>query len=93
MPVINPVEEPAVAMVGLPLAQRPPGDELNRVDVIPMQILVVPVIRPGSGFTVNDSVTVQPDGKVYVTVEVPGAKVVTRPAPPPRFNTVATVLL
>ena len=64
MPEIMPVRLPAAAIAGLLLLHMPPVTLLCNVDILPMQALVVPVIGPGSGFTVMFAVARQPDESV-----------------------------
>lgn len=61
--------------------------------VEPTHTLRAPVTSAGNGLTVKGTVVLQPEGSVYVTVDVPGAKLVTLPAPPPNAITVANVLV
>lgn len=61
------------------LAHVPPGVALLSVADWPTHSDSVPVMADGSEFTVNVFVDIQPDGRVYVIVVVPG---LTPPATP-----------
>ena len=79
MPVTTPVVAFTVATAVLPLVHEPPVGLLPRVIVAPSATGVLPVIAPGSGFTVSTAVEIQPVPKVYVMVVVPPAMPVTKP--------------
>jgi hypothetical protein len=72
VPVVTmPVREPIAATPVAPLCQVPPGVGLLKVDVPPWQAVKIPVIVPGTGFTLTVVDVTQPPGKVYVTTQVP----------------------
>ena len=60
----TPVAEPIVAIAELLLLQVPPGVASVSVVLKPIQPLVVPLMVPGSGFTVTVVVAVQPADRV-----------------------------
>ena len=64
LPVSNPVAEPMVATDVLLLLHVPPVVASINVVVAPAQIVVAPVIAPGSGFTVIVVVVGQPTTEV-----------------------------
>ena len=70
-PVTTPVDALTVAMDVFPLVQVPPDGELERVVALPTQVLAVPEIIAGNGFTVAVTDRKQPVGKTYETIEVP----------------------
>lgn len=59
-PVTTPLEEPTVATDVLELVQVPPVGVLDRLVLLPTQVLAVPLISDGSGFTVAVTVLKQP---------------------------------
>lgn len=63
-PATVPVDEPTVATAGLLLLHEPPPVLLNKVEVDPTHVLVVPVIAGGFGLTETDAVAIQPVGSV-----------------------------
>lgn len=71
IPVTSPEEDPIVATEGVPLSHDPPPGSVNVV-VAPGQMAAVPVIVPGSGFTVIVCVTWQPPAEVKVINAVAG---------------------
>jgi energy-converting hydrogenase Eha subunit A len=71
-PATSPEVETTVAMAGAVLLHVPPPTPSARVSVEPTQILPVPVIAVGTGFTVSTCLILQPALIVYVTVSVPG---------------------
>lgn len=70
-PVTIPVEAPTVATDAFALDQAPPAGELVNVVVLATQVLAVPEIIAGNGFTVAVTDRKQPVGKTYDTIEVP----------------------
>jgi hypothetical protein len=78
-PVTIPVEEPTIAISVLPLLQVPPTERSLSDVVVPVQILVAPVIKPGSGLTVTVIVVKQPEPIVYVIVSTPADTPLTTP--------------
>lgn len=68
MPNANPVVTPVAIFIeatdGLLLSHPPPGDVLENVVALPRQMLRLPVMAVGIGFTVIVSVLKQPVGKV-----------------------------
>jgi hypothetical protein len=67
------------ATAELLLVQLPPGVGSVSVVVRPLQMLVVPAIAAGLGYTVIGVVIRQPVGNVYVMVVAPSATPVTTP--------------
>ena len=61
-PVTTPVEALTVATEVLELVHVPPEGELERVVVLPTQVLAVPEIIAGNGFTVAVTDRKQPVG-------------------------------
>ena len=59
-PLTIPVDEPTVALEVLLLLQVPPDVALLSEVVLPAQTTAVPVIAPGTGFTVAVRVVWQP---------------------------------
>jgi hypothetical protein len=91
MPVITPVEEPIVATVVVPLTHVPPPVASVTVIVLPTQTVVLPAMVSGSAFTVSVLVMIQPVGKVYVIMAVPGVPPVA--IEPPMETTPILLLL
>ena len=79
-PVTIPVRLPTVAMAGMLLLHVPPTPSL-RVIVVPLHSCDGPAIGPGTGFTVNVLVAVQPEGNAYDITVVPSVKPVVKPEP------------
>ena len=63
-PLTTPLNESIGAIAGLLLLHTPPPAASLNVDVLPVQIFIVPVIAGGLGFTVNTAVVLQVVGKV-----------------------------
>lgn len=61
MPVTIPVDEPTVAMAGLPVLHEPPVVAMLKVVAPPTQMWLTPVIDGGAGFTVMPLVMRQPE--------------------------------
>jgi hypothetical protein len=60
MPVTTPVEELMLAAVGLPLSHVPPDEVLFKLEVPPMQTVMLPVIAAGSALIVTTAPCAQP---------------------------------
>jgi hypothetical protein len=71
--VTNPVPAFILATAALLLLHTPPIVAEARADVLPLQILRLPVIAAGAAPTVRTSVVIQPVDRAYVILEVPGA--------------------
>jgi hypothetical protein len=69
--------------VTLLLVQTPPEEASDKVEVTPGQITVVPIIAPGSGFTVKEAVEIQVVPREYVIITDPAMRPVTTPVPKP----------
>ena len=78
-PVIIPVNDPAVAIDGLPLLHTPPPIESVSVVEAPVHTAAIPVITDGLGFTVTGAVVIQLPGNPYVIMDIPLATPVTIP--------------
>jgi hypothetical protein len=78
-----PVAIPEVELIGaIPLfmlAQVPPDMVLNSVVEFPLQNASEPVMAGGVAYIVTTFVTLQPNGDVYVIIEVPAVMPVTTP--------------
>lgn len=81
-PETRPVDDPTVATTVLLLVQVPPPGS-DSASTCPTQTEVLPVITPGSGFTVSTVNVEQPVGSVYEMTEVPGPVPVSKPEPEP----------
>ena len=79
MPETTPVPD-IVAVPGMLLLQVPPVVDSNKVMVEPSQTVCNPEIGNGTAFTVTTIVAMQPVGRVYEIVAVPGVPPVTTPA-------------
>src|ERR1039458_142704 len=79
MPLTTPVPD-TVAVPGMLLFQIPPVVDSNKVMVEPSQTVCNPEIGNGTAFTVTTIVAMQPVGRVYEIVAVPGVPPVTTPA-------------
>lgn len=101
VPVATPVTTPdalTFATLLLLLLQLPPDVAQLSVLVEPIQIVVVPVIATGVGFTVIVFVAIQPSQVVKLITAVPAATPVTVPDPaatagPPAVTVATAVLL
>lgn len=89
-PVTAPDVEFTVAIAVLLLLHVPEPALLDSVDVVPWQIVVVPLNDPGAGFTVTAWVTALPHGGVYVMLVVPPVTPYVIPVP---ATTVAIAVL
>ena len=63
-PDTTPAADPTATIPTLVAAHIPPATELLRVDVLPLQTVVLPVIGPGERFTVIILLVLQPPGSV-----------------------------
>jgi hypothetical protein len=90
--VTRPAVLPIVATPGVLLVQVPVKGILLSNVFAPMQMLVVPVIALGDGFTVTAVVLRHPVGRVYEIIAVPMLIPVTIPAGVP-VTAVASELL
>ena len=79
-PITTPVLDPTEAIVsGLLLHKPVPGGQVSVVPA-PTHTLIVPVIGPGLGLTVTETLAEQPPGNmVYTMVATPGDMPVTIP--------------
>ena len=97
VPALRPVTTPAVDTVptaGVLLLHVPPVVVLVSVVVPFTQMLVIPVITAGNGFTVSTAVLRQPLVRLYVIVDVPpGAIPVATPVPRAIVATVVVPLI
>ena len=62
--VIMPDDEPMLSCIAGGKLHVPPADASVSVELTPMHTLILPKIVPGSGFTVNALVVMQPVGSV-----------------------------
>ena len=90
-PVTTPEPETTVATEVLLLVHVPDGVASLSVVVNPEHTAKVPVIFAGNGLTVITLVLIQPVGNVYVIVDVPATRPLTRPVP--ELTVAAVVLL
>ncbi len=97
VPADRPVTNPSVVITGatavLLLLQSPPGIASRNVVVVPTHRRVVPVMGSGNGFTVTNTVVIQPVGNVYVMVAKPSVKPETMPLVEPIGATPVLLLL
>ena len=93
MPLTNPVDEPIVAIVVLPLLHMPPVVASLKVIVLPTQTPGAPKIAGGAAVTVNVMVAVHPEGSKYFIVVVPTEWLVTIPVTEPIVATDELTLL
>ncbi len=82
-----PEVDPIVPTAGVILIQVVPTDGSVNVAVAPTQILEGPAIGAGTGYTVTDLLTVQPDPSEYEIIAVPADTPVTRPLSDPTIAT------
>jgi hypothetical protein len=71
IPVTRPVDEPTVAIPGALLVHTPPAGVDESVTVLPVQMLVLPAIGVGVGFTVTLNELLAPEHRLFATVSVP----------------------
>ena len=97
MPECKPVTKPVVSItlaVSIRLlVQVPPGVRSVSAVVEPTHTPSVPVIAGSDDVTVITTERVQPDGEVYITVEVPEATPLTTPVDDPTVATEVVLLL
>ena len=81
-PLPIPVTKPVLSIIAIVeslVAQLPPEMESTKIELVPVQIVVFPVITDGFGYIVIGKVVLQPVPKVYWIFVDPGAKPVTTP--------------